>query len=181
LLTAKPVLFLVNLSEKDYARKKNKWLSKIKSWVDEHNPGDLIIPFSAALETQLASLETAEERKALLESFGESKVSSALPKIIVSGYHALQLIYYFTAGEDEVRAWTLRNRTKAPQAAGVIHTDFERGFIMAEVMKFADLKELGTETAVKAAGKYLQKGKDYVVEDGDVIYFKFNVTAPKKK
>ena len=93
----------------------------------------------------------------------------------------MQLIYYFTGGPDEVRAWTIRRLTKAPQAAGVIHSDFERGFIMAEVMKYNDLKELGSESAVKANGKYMQKGKEYVVEDGDIIYFKFNVTASGKK
>lgn len=108
------------------------------------------------------------------------EVKSMLPKIITTGYQALNLVYFFTAGPDEVRAWTLRRYTKAPQAAGVIHSDFERGFIMAETMRFLDLKENGNELAVKAAGKYLQKGKEYVVEDGDVIFFKFNVTAQPK-
>ncbi|OZJ06889.1 Obg-like ATPase 1 [Bifiguratus adelaidae] len=178
LLTAKPVIYLCNLSEKDYIRKKNKWLIKVKQWVDEHHPGDLIIPYSAALESKLS--EMSPEEKASYEK--EIGATSALPKIIVAGYQSLQLIYYFTGGPDEVRAWTIRKNTKAPQAAGVIHTDFERGFIMAEVMKYDDLHELKTDAAVKAAGKYNQKGKDYVVEDGDIIYFKFNVTAnPKKK
>jgi len=108
--------------------------------------------------------------------------ASALPKIVVSGYSALNLIYYFTAGPMESRCWSIRKGTKAPQAAGVIHTDFERGFIMAETMRFEDLKELGNEAAVKAAGKYMQKGREYIVQDGDIIHFKFNVTAqPKKK
>lgn len=119
-----------------------------------------------------------EARATYLKEIGGTSI---LPKIIVTGYKTLQLIYYFTAGADEVRAWTLRAGTKAPQAAGVIHTDFERGFIMAETMGFNDLKEAGDENACKAAGKYKQKGKDYVVEDGDIIYFKFNVTAAKKK
>lgn len=110
-----------------------------------------------------------------------AEVKSNMPKIITTGYQALQLIYFFTAGPDECRAWTIRKLTKAPQAAGTIHTDFERGFIMAEVMKFNDLKELVTENAVKSAGKYYQKGKEYVVDDGDVILFKFNVTTAKKK
>lgn len=177
LLTAKPVIYLVNLSEKDYIRKKNKWLAKIKQWIDETHPGDLLIPFSAKLESALLNM-SEEERTDYLKEKG---TVSALPKIIVAGYQSLQLVYYFTGGADEVRAWTIRKLTKAPQAAGVIHTDFERGFIMAEVMKYIDLKELGSDAAVKAAGKYLQKGKEYVVEDGDIIFFKFNVTASKKK
>lgn len=102
---------------------------------------------------------------------------SALNKIIVTGYKALQLCYFFTAGKDEVKAWTIQKGTKAPQAAGRIHSDFERGFIMAEVMKFDDFKECGSEAAVKAAGKYRQQGRNYVVEDGDIILFKFNAGA----
>ncbi|KAI8989937.1 GTP-binding protein YchF [Pilobolus umbonatus] len=177
LITAKPVIYLANLSEKDFLRKKNKWLPKIKSWIDANSAGDPMIPYSGAYEYRL-SLLSPEEKVALQK---ESNAPSVLPRIIVMGYAALQLIYYFTGGPDEVRAWTIRKNTKAPGAAGVIHTDFERGFIMAEVMKYEDLKELGSENAVKAAGKYLQKGKEYVVEDGDIIYFKFNVTAPAKK
>jgi len=96
-------------------------------------------------------------------------------KIIRTGYKTLDLIYFFTAGEDEVRAWTIREGTKAPQAAGVIHTDFEKGFICAEIMKYDDLIQYGSEVGVKAEGKYLQKGKDYTVEDGEIIFFKFNV------
>lgn len=107
-------------------------------------------------------------------------VGSQLPQVILAGYKSLQLIHYFTAGPEEVRAWTVRDGTKAPQAAGVIHTDFERGFISAEVMKYADLREHGNETQVKSVGKYLAKGKDYVVEDGDIMYYKFNVTGKKK-
>lgn len=104
-------------------------------------------------------------------------ISSALDKIIVAGYRALQLIYFFTSGKDEVKAWTIQKGTKAPQAAGRIHTDFEKGFIMAEVMKFDDFKEEGSEAACKAAGKYRQQGRNYVVEDGDIILFKFNAGA----
>jgi obg-like ATPase 1 len=104
-----------------------------------------------------------------------------LPKIIKAGYQALHLIYFFTAGEDEVKCWTIRKGTLAPQAAGTIHSDFEKGFICAEVMKYDELKEYGSESALKAAGKYRQQGKNYVVEDGDIILFKFNVTSSKKK
>ncbi|XP_070587877.1 obg-like ATPase 1 isoform X2 [Erythrolamprus reginae] len=177
-LTSKPMMYLINLSEKDYIRKKNKWLIKIKEWVDKQDPGALVIPFSGALELKLQEM-SAEEKQKYLE---ENMTQSALPKIIKAGYAALQLEYFFTAGPDEVRAWTIRKGTKAPQAAGKIHTDFEKGFIMAEVMKFEDFKEGGSEVAVKAAGKYRQQGRNYVVEDGDIIFFKFNTPQqPKKK
>ncbi|XP_069876821.1 obg-like ATPase 1 isoform X2 [Dipodomys merriami] len=177
-LTSKPMVYLVNLSEKDYIRKKNKWLIKIKEWVDKYDPGALVIPFSGALELKLQEL-SAEERQKYLEA---NMTQSALPKIIKAGFAALQLEYFFTAGPDEVRAWTIRKGTKAPQAAGKIHTDFEKGFIMAEVMKYDDFKEEGSENAVKAAGKYRQQGRNYIVEDGDIIFFKFNTPQqPKKK
>uniref|UniRef100_A0A8B9EA02 Obg-like ATPase 1 n=2 Tax=Anser TaxID=8842 RepID=A0A8B9EA02_ANSCY len=176
--TSKPMIYLVNLSEKDYIRKKNKWLIKIKEWVDKHDPGALVIPFSGALELKLQDM-SAEEKQKYLE---ENMTQSALAKIIKAGYAALQLEYFFTAGPDEVRAWTIRKGTKAPQAAGKIHTDFEKGFIMAEVMKYEDFKEGGSEAAVKAAGKYRQQGRNYIVEDGDIIFFKFNTPQqPKKK
>jgi len=173
---------LVNLSEKDFIRKKNKWLPKIKEFVDKNDPGAMIIPFSGGFEQHLVEKETDEERAKYIE---ETKCASALDKIIVQGYKALQLCYFFTAGPDEVKAWTILKNTKAPQAAGRIHTDFEKGFIMAEVMKFADFKEQGSEAGVKAAGGYRQQGKNYVVEDGDIIFFKFNagagLSAGKKK
>lgn len=172
-ITAKPVIYLVNLSEKDYIRKKNKWLAKIKQWVDEHDPGALIIPLSCVLETKVADMPD-DERQAYLKEQG---CTSSLEKIIVNGFRALNLQYFFTCGKDEVKAWTMQKGTKAPQAAGRIHTDFEKGFIMAEVMKYDDYKELGSESAVKAAGKYRQQGRGYTVEDGDIILFKFNAGA----
>uniref|UniRef100_A0A3Q3G131 Obg like ATPase 1 n=1 Tax=Labrus bergylta TaxID=56723 RepID=A0A3Q3G131_9LABR len=178
-LTSKPMIYLVNLSEKDYIRKKNKWLAKIKEWVDAHDPGALVIPVSGAIESKLLDMEEEEERNKYCE---EQKTQSVLTKIIKAGYAALQLEYFFTAGPDEVRAWCVRKGSKAPQAAGKIHTDFEKGFIMAEVMKYVDFKEEGSENAAKAAGKYRQQGRNYVVEDGDIIFFKFNTpNAPKKK
>jgi len=181
-ITSKPMIYLVNLSEKDFIRKKNKWLPKIKEYVDKNDPGAMIIPFSGAFEQKLAEMETDEERKAYQE---ETKCKTNLEKIIVQGYKALGLQYFFTAGADEVKAWTIQKNTKAPQAAGRIHTDFEKGFIMAETMKFEDMKEAGSESACKAAGKYRQQGKTYVVNDGDIIFFKFNagagLTASKKK
>ncbi|XP_018014001.1 obg-like ATPase 1 isoform X2 [Hyalella azteca] len=177
LITSKPLIYLINLSEKDYIRKKNKWLPKIKEWVDANDPGALIIPFSGVLENKL--LEMGEEERA--EYCKANNCTSALDKIITQGYKALQLEYYFTCGPDEVKAWTIQKGTKAPQAAGKIHTDFEKGFVMAEVMKFSDFKEEGSEAAVKAAGKYHQRGRNYTVEDGDIIFFKFNAAGLKKK
>ncbi|KAL6047510.1 Obg-like ATPase 1 [Balamuthia mandrillaris] len=176
LLTAKPVIYLVNMSENDYFRKKNKWLGKLKEYVDSHSK-DPIIPFSGALESKLLDMDEEARTKLL----SDNKTTSALPKIIKTGYSVLQLIYFFTCGQDEVKCWTIRKGTKAPQAAGTIHTDFMNGFICAEVMKYDDLKELGSEGAVKAAGKYLQQGKNYTVEDGDIIFFKVNAGGGLKK
>ncbi|UKJ88729.2 GTP-binding protein [Theileria orientalis] len=176
-LTAKPIVYLVNLSENDFVRQKNKWLAKIAKWVQENNPGP-IIPYSAQFEQSLEAFPTEEARQSYLKD--KNSASSKIDKIITSGYHELQLIHYFTCGPDEVRCWTIRNGTKAPQAAGVIHTDFERGFICAEVYNYKDIIEFGTEAEVRANGRYLQKGKEYVVNDGDIIFFKFNVTNSKK-
>lgn len=176
LLTAKPVVYLVNMNERDYQRKKNKFLPKIHAWVQEHG-AEPIIPFSCALERNLVDMPADEAAKYC----EENKLQSALPKIIKTGFSAINLIYFFTAGPDEVKCWQIRRQTKAPQAAGAIHTDFERGFICAEVMKYEDLKALGNESAVKASGKYRQEGKTYVVQDGDIIFFKFNVSGGGKK
>lgn len=173
-LTSKPVIYLVNLSEKDYIRKKNKWLVKIKEWVDANDAGAMVIPLSVGLELDLTNMASDEERETYLKEAG---TTSALEKIIVNGYKALNLVYFFTSGKDEVKAWTIQVGSKAPQAAGRIHTDFEKGFIMAEVMNFKDFKEAGSEVACKAAGKYKQKGRDYIVDDGDIIFFKFNAGA----
>ena len=154
-ITAKSMIYLVNLSEKDFLRKKNKWLPKIKEYIDKNDPGATVIPFSGTFEQKLMDFETDDERKAYCE---ETKCTSILDKIVVQGYKALQLQYFFTAGEDEVKAWTIQRGSTAPQvilriqsifvetktlwsqAAGRIHTDFEKGFIMAEVMKFAAFK-----------------------------------------
>jgi len=168
LLTAKPVTYLVNLSEKDYVRKKNKWLSKIKAWIDTNNPGDPLIPFSVSLEERLLKLSD-EDQEAELKNIG---TQSALGKITQAGYSSLDLIRYFTCGPDEVRAWTIRKGTKAPQAAGVIHSDFENKFVCGEIMSYEDLKEHGSESAVKAAGKLRQQGKPYEMVDGDIAYWK---------
>ncbi|KAH8862688.1 Obg-like ATPase 1 [Schistosoma japonicum] len=172
-ITSKPVIYLVNMSEKAFLKKKSKWLPKIKEWVDEHDSGATIIPFSADLEQKLSEM-SPEEAKVYMK---ENEFTSMLPKIIRVGYQTLQLQYFFTCGKDEVKAWTIQKGSKAPQAAGRIHTDMEKGFIMAEVMSYEDFKAEGSEAAVKAAGKYKQKGREYVVEDGDIILFKFNAGA----
>lgn len=167
LLTAKPVVYLVNMSAKDYIRKKNKWLVKIHEWVQAHG-GDPIIPFSGAYENEILDKPECDRE----EWCKEQGAPSVLSKIITTGFKAIHLIYFFTAGADEVKCWQIRKGTKAPQAAGTIHTDFEKGFVCAEVMHYDELHELGTEHAVKAAGKYRQEGKNYTVADGDIIYFK---------
>jgi obg-like ATPase 1 len=172
LITAKTACYLVNMSPEDYIKKKNKWLPKIKAWIDE-NTGEQLIPLSCALEQQLHDMPEDERAKFLKEN----GTTSAFEKVIVSGYKALHLCHFFTAGSDEVKCWTIQLGTKAPQAAGRIHSDFEKGFICAEVMKYEDLHELGDESACKAGGKYRQQGKEYVVQDGDVIFFKFNAGA----
>ena len=164
--TAKPVVYLVNISANDFKTKKNKWLLKIKNWVESNVKGT-IIPFSV------------EHEEAVMR--GEIESPSMINKIIKTGYELLNLIHFFTAGDDEVRAWTVRKGTKAPQAGGVIHSDFEKGFICIEVMKYEDFIEYGSEAAVKNAGKYKQLGKDYVIQDGDIVNFKFNPPKANKK
>jgi len=178
LLTAKPVVYLVNMCDDDFFKKKNRWLGRIKQWVDSRNP-DTIIPFSGGLEVRLQEMGP----EAAKELLAPHKATSSIPKIIKTGYAALSLIYFFTCGTDEVKCWTIRQGTKAPQAAGVIHTDFMNGFICAEVMAYVDFKEHGSESAVKGAGKYRQEGKNYVVVDGDIMFFKANAGAglAKKK
>jgi len=177
LLTAKPVIYLVNMTANDYIKKKNKWLPKIKEWIDSRTKEPLI-PVSAQFEKRLTELPDNEAREKYCKECG---ATSNLPKVIKTGYHALQLVHFFTAGSDEVKCWTIRAGTKAPQGAGKIHTDFERGFICAEIMAFNDFKELGSEGACRASGKYLQKGKEYIMNDGDIVLFKFNVSQPQKK
>lgn len=169
LLSAKNVVYLVNLSEKDYIRKKNKHLPKIAEWCKEHAAGDPIIPISVSFEERLTQFETEEAAKEECKKVG---ADSALPKVIIAMRKALDLGSFFTVGTDEVRQWTIRNGTKAPQAAGVIHTDFEKTFIQAIIYNFEVLKELGDEAAVKASGRMQTKGKDAVIADGDILHVK---------
>eukprot|EP00828_Plagiopyla_frontata_P021058 TRINITY_DN271_c0_g2_i1.p1 TRINITY_DN271_c0_g2~~TRINITY_DN271_c0_g2_i1.p1 ORF type:complete len:419 (-),score=84.93 TRINITY_DN271_c0_g2_i1:143-1399(-) len=183
LLTAKPIIYCINLSEDDFLKKKNKWLGKIAKWVKETCDG-VIIPFSASYETKMKEqeMEKGEETKIQEpQDIADAAQPNMINKIIRAGYKALDLTYFFTTGEDEVRCWTIREHSKAPQAGAAIHRDIERGFICVEVIKYEDLLKLGSEAACKAEGKHRQQGKDYVIEDGDCCFFKFNVTKEKKK
>uniref|UniRef100_A0A7R9Y5W4 Obg-like ATPase 1 n=1 Tax=Prasinoderma coloniale TaxID=156133 RepID=A0A7R9Y5W4_9VIRI len=181
LITTKPCIYLVNLSEKDYLRKKNKWLAKIHAWIKEKGDSAMI-PISVEFEEKVWDLKQSNDA-AGLKDLEDAGAKSSIPKAVTLGYKELNLIYFFTAGEKEVRAWTVYNGACAPQAAGVIHTDFERGFIKAETVAYEDFKKHSTAASmaeVKAAGKYRQEGKSYVVKDGDIFNFKFNVTTAKK-
>ncbi|KAJ3616948.1 hypothetical protein Zmor_008923 [Zophobas morio] len=178
LLTTKPCVYLINLSADDFVRKKNKWLVKIKSWIDGHG-GGAMIPMSVEYEQALHKMR--DDPLAYNEAVKTAK--SVLPRAIKVAYHELGLIHFLTAGEKEVRCWTVLSGATAPQAAGVIHSDFERGFIKAEVVSFEDWKEYGKNgmAGVRAAGKQRQEGKSYIIKDGDIVHFHFNVTSQKKK
>ena len=170
LLTAKPILYVCNVDEIS-AKDGNEHSSKLREIVQDENAETLLI--SAGIEADIAELETKEER---LEFLAEMDLEEAgVNKLIRSAYKLLNLITYFTAGEKEVRAWTIKDGTKAPGAAGVIHTDFEKGFIRAEVIKYDDYVALGSEAKVKEEGKMGVEGKEYVVADADVMHFRFNV------
>jgi len=181
-ITLKPIVYLVNVDAASFKRKTNKWFKPIDDWVKTHG-GGTVIPFSVEWEEGLWNLrEKPEEKQAYLAEVEGLK--SMLPRIVKVGYNVLNLRYFFTAGEPECRCWTIPAGACAPEAAGAIHTDFERGFIKAEVVAYEDFKALATNKSmanVKAAGKYRQEGKTYVVQDGDIIHFMFNVTAAKKK
>ncbi|CAE8643322.1 unnamed protein product [Polarella glacialis] len=169
LLTSKPCMFAINMNKKDYVRKKNKFLKPIFDWVNANAPGSAMIPYCGSYEEEMQDLESDAARAAQLK---EDETTSAMNKMITTAFHMVHLINFFTSGPDEVRAWTIRKGYKAPQAAGCIHTDFEKKFVMADVMAFDALKEHGTEAEMKAAGKYRQEGKGYEVQDGDVIFYK---------
>ena len=139
-----------------------------------------MLPYSAEFETEVLATAGSPDKAPRDAAAAELGAPTMIHKIVTTGYRTLQLAHYFTAGEDEVKCWTIRKGTKAPGAAGVIHTDFERGFICAEIMAYEDLDRLGNVNDVKAEGLYLQKGRDYEVQDGDIIYFKFNVTTKAK-
>jgi GTP-binding protein YchF len=170
LLTFKPVLYVANVSEADFAAGGNDWVKLVEKRAAEENNQALMI--CSALEAEI-SLLPPEERAEFLASMNAKE--SGLNRLIKAGYRLLGLATYFTAGEKEVRAWTISAGAKAPQAAGKIHSDFEKGFIRAEVYHFDDLMTFKSENAVKEAGKYRSEGKDYLVRDGDIMLFRFNV------
>jgi len=170
LITSKPVMYVCNVDEAAL-KGGNDYVNQIKAIAKEEKAG--VIMVSAQLEADIAELDDYEERQLFLEDAGLNE--PGVNKLIREAYSLLNLSTYFTAGEKEVRAWTIKVGMTAPQAAGVIHTDFEKGFIRAEVIKYHDYVEYGSESACKEAGKLSVEGKDYVVENGDVMHFRFNV------
>ena len=170
LLTNKPVLYVCNVDENSVVDG-NKYVEAVKEAVKDENAE--VIMIGAQIEADIAELDTYEERQEFLQDLGLKE--AGVNVLIRAAYRLLNLDTYFTAGVKEVRAWTINKGMTAPQAAGVIHTDFEKGFIRAEVIKYSDFIELGSETACKAAGRMGIEGKEYVVEDGDIMHFRFNV------
>jgi GTP-binding protein YchF len=168
-LTSKTVIFAANVGE-EHLVEDNEYVAQVRAIAQEQNAE--VVKMCARLEEEMAGL-TDEERHEFLVSLGVAE--SGLEQVIHKGYQALGLISFFTAGPKEVRAWTIRKGEKAPQAAGAIHTDFERGFIRAEVIPYEVYVRLGSEAAAKAAGALRVEGKEYVVQDGDVMHFRFNV------
>ena len=170
LLTSKPILYVCNVNEDD-AASGNEWTAKVEAMAAEQ--GAQVVVICANIEAEIAQLDSAEEKKEFLETIGLSE--PGLDRIIKAGFTLLGLQTYFTAGPKEARAWTVKIGAKAPEAAGVIHTDFEKGFIKAETIAYDDYASLNGEQGAKDAGKMRQEGKDYIVQDGDVILFRFNV------
>lgn len=171
LLTMKPVLYAANVSEDEVANAEdNEYVQRVREFAAAE--GAEVVPISAKVESEIAELE-GEDKAMFLEELGLSE--SGLDRLINAAYKLLGLYTYFTAGVQEVRAWTIRQGTKAPQAAGVIHSDFERGFIRAEVVSYDDLAAAGSMATVRERGQLRLEGKEYVVRDGDVMHFRFNV------
>ena len=172
LLTNKPIIYAANMSDEDFSNgiESNKYLAQVKEIAAEEHAG--VLPICAGLEEEIADMDK-EEKEMFLADMGLS--SSGLDRLITECYSLLGLISYLTAGKQEVRAWTIKKGTKAPQAAGKIHTDFERGFIRAEVIAYDDLIECGSMTAAKEKGLVRSEGKEYVMKDGDIVLFRFNV------
>ena len=170
LITTKPVLYLCNVDEASVVNG-NQYVEQVREAVKDENAEVLVI--GAQIEADIAELETYEERKEFLTDLGLEE--AGVNKLIRTAYKLLNLQTYFTAGVKEVRAWTIKEGMTAPQAAGVIHTDFEKGFIRAEVIKYNDFVTLGSEAACKDAGKMGVEGKEYIVADGDIMHFRFNV------
>ena len=171
LLTIKPQLFVCNIDEDTIASGTNDYVERVKKLAVEEKSNVIVI--CGKFESDLVDIETPEDRQEFMDSVGLKE--SGLTVLARAAYNLMGLRTFFTGGADECRAWTIHNGDKAPQAAGVIHTDFEKGFIKAEVYSIDDLKQYGSEAEIKAHGKYRQEGKDYVVQDGDCMFFKFNV------
>ena len=169
LLTMKPILYVANISEEDIG-KENEYVKKVKKYAEKENSE--VIPLCVKIEEELSSLE-GDEKKEMLEAMGLDE--SGLDKVIKASYDLLGLMSFLTAGKKEVRAWTIKKGTKAPQAAGKIHTDFERGFIKAEIVSYDDLIKQGSYQKAKEAGLVRLEGKEYEMQDGDIVEFKFNV------
>jgi len=171
LLTDKPVIYVANVDETSIQSGTNEYVEELKAAVADENAQVIVI--CASVESQISEIEDLDERQMFLEEYGLKE--SGLSQLIRASYALLNLITYFTAGVKEVRAWTIQKGWKAPAAAGVIHTDFERGFIRAEVIKLTDYQQYKSEAACKEAGKMNVEGKEYVVADGDIMHFRFNV------
>ena len=171
LLTMKPTLYVANIDEDSIATQTNKYVEIVKKIAEsEHSE---VVVICGKFEADLSEITDAGERKDFMDAAGLSE--SGLASLARKAYHLMGLRTFFTGGSDECRAWTIHAGDKAPRAAGVIHTDFEKGFIRAEAYSIDDLKKYGSEQKIKEAGKYRQEGKEYVVQDGDVLFFKFNV------
>lgn len=171
LLTMKPLLYVCNIDEDTIADGTNKYVEQVKKIAAEENADVVVI--CGKFEAELADLKEEAERKEFMDSVGLTE--SGLNVLARKTYKLMGLATFFTGGQDECRAWTIKAGDKAPQAAGVIHTDFEKGFIKAEAYSIDDLRQYGDEAGIKAAGKYRVEGKEYIVQDGDVLFFKFNV------
>lgn len=170
LLTAKPIMYVCNVDDNAVV-KGNKYVDAVREALREEN-ADLLV-LAAKTESEIAELETFEERQMFLEEMGLQE--SGVTRLIKTAYHLLNLQTYFTTGADETRAWTFIQGIKAPQAAGIIHSDFEKGFIRAEVIKYTDYVKFASEAACREAGKIAVEGKEYIVQDGDIMHFRFNV------
>ena len=169
-LTQKPIIYLANIKESELGNSDNEYVQKVKEYASKENAR--VVSLCAKVEEELSELDV-EDKKEMLEGLGLD--GSGLDKLITATYDILGLATYFTVGKDEVRAWTFRKGMNAKQCAGIIHTDFEKGFIRAEVISYEDLIEYGSELKVKEAGKARLEGKDYLMQDGDICHFRFNV------
>ena len=169
-LTLKPIIYMANVNEEDLIEDGNAYVQKVREYASKENSEVIVV--SAKIESELSELEE-DDKNAFLNDLGIKE--SGLNKLITATYNLLGLATFFTSGKDEVKAWTFKKGMKAPQCAGIIHTDFERGFIKAEVMSFNDLEKYGDEKEVKEAGKLRLEGKEYIMQDGDICLFRFNV------